>query len=33
MKLLGLIVCIVGVLFLLSGGNFKNLAGHEYEQR
>jgi drug/metabolite transporter (DMT)-like permease len=32
MKLLGLIVCIVGVLFLLSGGNFKNLAGHEYSK-
>jgi drug/metabolite transporter (DMT)-like permease len=30
MKLLGLIFCITGVLFLLSGGNFQNLLGHKY---
>jgi drug/metabolite transporter (DMT)-like permease len=30
MKLLGLVFCITGVLFLLSAGNFKNLLGHKY---
>jgi drug/metabolite transporter (DMT)-like permease len=30
LKLLGLIFCIVGVLFLLSAGNFQNLAAHKY---
>ena len=30
MKLLGLVFCITGVLFLLSGGNFQNLLGYKY---
>ena len=30
LKLLGLVFCIVGVLFLLSAGNFQNLAAHKY---
>jgi len=30
MKLVGLLLCITGVLFLLSGGNFRNLLGHNY---
>jgi drug/metabolite transporter (DMT)-like permease len=32
MKLLGLLICITGVLFLLSGGNFQNLLGHKYSK-
>jgi len=32
MKLLGLIFCITGVLFLLSAGNFRNLFGHHYSK-
>lgn len=31
-KLLGLIFCIGGVLFLLSGGHFENLLGHKYSK-
>ena len=31
-KLLGLVFCITGVLFLLSGGNFRNLLGHQYSK-
>ena len=30
MKLLGMIVCIVGILFLLSKGNFKNLLAFKF---
>jgi drug/metabolite transporter (DMT)-like permease len=30
MKLAGLVFCITGVLFLLSGGNLQNLPGHKY---
>jgi len=30
MKLAGLIFCIIGVLFLLSAGDFQNLLGHKY---
>jgi len=31
-KLLGLVFCIIGVLFLLSGGNFRDLLGHKYSR-
>src|SRR6478735_11392491 len=30
LKLTGLIACIIGVLFLLSSGNFQDLLGHKY---
>jgi len=32
MKLLGLLFCITGVLFLLSSGNIRNLLGHQYSK-
>src|SRR4029078_11388585 len=31
-KLLGLVFCIVCVLFLLSAGNFRDLLGHKYSR-
>jgi len=31
-KLLGLLFCITGVLFLLSAGNLRNLLGHQYSK-